>query len=512
MRWTVSVLCLWLAGAATCLAVDLCNTSLSDDANEMETFFYLTEPCRYQKFNRAPSVPGQPLKIYLRAFIYYLRAYSIQNEVDMLTLLELSWTDSRLAYSSVNTNVTAIRGEKNLFSDRMWLPHTHMLNERMLDVLGFARKDNLINISPSGGVMFTVRTRQTLGCVPVNTEWFPFDRQQCEMIFNSWKYDSSEVRMEWRKDPVHHRGGLSPVDFYLTSMEPTSGLETYVNANEDCQVSCKYNHSSLALTFKFARQSGFYLLDYYFPSIILVMASWVTFWMGPDSVPGRSALGSSVMLTFLLLSWTGSPIPNASPFKVNDIWELSCTFFILASICEFALVNTIDRRESKNVQLKKKSSKYIFRYSVSPKKVQGRRMMARRSSSVPSSPELRRNFLSKYNAPKIKTIKELTDSEFRTNVTRRVHQLLASEEQSIPMIRLQRPSIRIIEEESEDEEKPQITIKKPSEETHSFFTMTPQEISKWIDTQSRIVFPIAFAVFNLVYWNFLWIPQSFLPN
>lgn len=40
---------------------------------------------------------------------------------------------------------------------------------------------------------------------------------------------------------------------------------------------------------------------------------------------------------------------------------------------------------------------------------------------------------------------------------------------------------------------------------HNFTTMTPQEIAQWIDRRSRIVFPVAFIIFNIFYWSFIWI-------
>lgn len=37
--------------------------------------------------------------------------------------------------------------------------------------------------------------------------------------------------------------------------------------------------------------------------------------------------------------------------------------------------------------------------------------------------------------------------------------------------------------------------------TKSLFTMTPQEIANWIDRRSRLVFPVAFVIFNILYWT-----------
>jgi hypothetical protein len=39
----------------------------------------------------------------------------------------------------------------------------------------------------------------------------------------------------------------------------------------------------------------------------------------------------------------------------------------------------------------------------------------------------------------------------------------------------------------------------------SFTTMTPQQIAKWIDTRSRVIFPVSFLIFNILYWGlFSW--------
>lgn len=33
--------------------------------------------------------------------------------------------------------------------------------------------------------------------------------------------------------------------------------------------------------------------------------------------------------------------------------------------------------------------------------------------------------------------------------------------------------------------------------------MTPREVSNWIDERSRIAFPIAFIIFNICYWSYV---------
>jgi hypothetical protein len=35
--------------------------------------------------------------------------------------------------------------------------------------------------------------------------------------------------------------------------------------------------------------------------------------------------------------------------------------------------------------------------------------------------------------------------------------------------------------------------------------MTPQEIAKWIDARSRVIFPFSFLIFNIIYWGFIFL-------
>lgn len=53
-----------------------------------------------------------------------------------------------------------------------------------------------------------------------------------------------------------------------------------------------YNCSSLQVVFTVARNYGFYFMNYYLPSLLIVAVSWVTFWEAPDAAPGRCLLGN----------------------------------------------------------------------------------------------------------------------------------------------------------------------------------------------------------------------------
>ena len=85
------------------------------------------------------------------------------------------------------------------------------------------------------------------------------------------------------------------------------------------------------------RYYGGYILEYYLPSTIMVVASWVSFLIPIDIVPGRMAL----LITLLLvqINQFGAIIrmvpPSRSPTALT-IWALCCILFVGASLMVYA--------------------------------------------------------------------------------------------------------------------------------------------------------------------------------
>lgn len=100
-------------------------------------------------------------------------------------LLQLRWTDQRLAYSLYSPDRTKIIGENDL-RQRIWVPHLYMSNEQSSSLMGTDSKDVLISIAPDGEVLFSRRMQAVLYCW-MDLQKFPFDEQVCSMNLESCK-------------------------------------------------------------------------------------------------------------------------------------------------------------------------------------------------------------------------------------------------------------------------------------------------------------------------------------
>ena len=83
---------------------------------------------------------------------------------------------------------------------------------------------------------------------------------------------------------------------------------------------CRFSgdYSCLQAAFTLRRSLGFHLVQSYIPTILIVMISWVSFWMDVDSVPGRVTLGITTLLTMTTKSsGIQAEVPQVSYVKVR---------------------------------------------------------------------------------------------------------------------------------------------------------------------------------------------------
>jgi hypothetical protein len=59
----------------------------------------------------------------------------------------------------------------------------------------------------------------------------------------------------------------------------------------------KGNFTCLAVVFNLRRRLGYHLFHTYIPSGLIVVMSWISFWIKPEAIPARVTLGVTSLLT-----------------------------------------------------------------------------------------------------------------------------------------------------------------------------------------------------------------------
>ncbi len=110
--------------------------------------------------------------------------------------------------------------------------------------------------------------------------------------------------------------------------------------------------------FHFRRNVNYYILQNYFPSSLVVVLSWVGFWIDYRSTPARVALGITTVLTITTLANSiRATLPPVSYSKSIDYYLLACFLFVFAALVEYATVGITDIKWRKNFKLLKRKQR-----------------------------------------------------------------------------------------------------------------------------------------------------------
>ncbi|XP_078739965.1 glycine receptor subunit alphaZ1-like [Lampetra fluviatilis] len=243
------------------------------------------------------------------------------------------WNDNRLEFKP-KQNFTTIDLDKSI-SKFIWIPDLNFVNEKKALVHDTVSPNSMLRIWENGNVLYSIRISLTLSC-PMNLHDFPMDTQVCPLYISSGAYTQKDLVFMWDKDrPMVHDPSISLPQYSFTNVT-LSHSERHLRTG---------NFSMLMANFTLRRLMGFYLTQTYIPSTLLVLLSWISFWINPDAAPARVALGITTVLTLTTQSsGARSSLPKLSYVNAMDIWMATCLIFVFSSLLEFAAVNVMSRQ------------------------------------------------------------------------------------------------------------------------------------------------------------------------
>ncbi|MGH0118943.1 UNVERIFIED_CONTAM: hypothetical protein FKN15_002731 [Acipenser sinensis] len=231
-----------------------------------------------------PDFGGPPVAVGMNIDIASIDMVSEVNMDYTLTMyFQQAWRDKRLSYSEIPLNLTL----DNRVADQLWVPDTYFLNDKKSFVHGVTVKNRMIRLHPDGTVLYGLRITTTAACM-MDLRRYPLDEQNCTLEIESWAYPR------------------------------------------------------LSLSFKLKRNIGYFILQTYMPSILITILSWVSFWINYDASAARVALGITTVLTMTTINThLRETLPKIPYVKAIDMYLMCCFVFVFLALLEYALVNYI---------------------------------------------------------------------------------------------------------------------------------------------------------------------------
>ncbi|KAL0964285.1 hypothetical protein UPYG_G00321770 [Umbra pygmaea] len=281
----------------------------------------------YNKYLR-PFFDNGPVTVAMSLDIASIDTISeINMDYTATIFLRQRWTDERLVFD----------GNKSLSLDGrlvelLWVPDTFIVDSKKSFLHDITVENRLIRIFPNGTVLYALRITTTVACNMDLTK-YPMDKQTCTLQLESWGYNINDVMFCWTRgnDSV---SGLDTLRLAQYTIE-----DHYTSASEAIYETGHY--PKLIFHFELKRSILYFILETYVPSSLLVVLSWVSFWISQSSVPARICIGVTTVLTMTtLMMGARTSLPNANCFiKAIDVYLGICFSFIFGALIEYAVAH-----------------------------------------------------------------------------------------------------------------------------------------------------------------------------
>ncbi|XP_005813947.1 gamma-aminobutyric acid receptor subunit alpha-4 [Xiphophorus maculatus] len=253
----------------------------------------------------------------------------VEMEYTMDVFFRQTWVDRRLMYEGP----VEILRLNNLMVTKVWTPDTFFRNGKRSVAHNMTAPNKLFRIMKNGTILYTMRLTISAEC-PMKLVDFPMDGHACPLKFGSYAYPKTEMIYTWTKGP-QHSVEVPPESSSLVQYDligQTVSSETIKSITGEYVVMTVYFHLK--------RKMGYFMIQTYIPCIMTVILSQVSFWINKESVPARTVFGITTVLTMTTLSISARhSLPKVSYATAMDWFIAVCFAFVFSALIEFAAVN-----------------------------------------------------------------------------------------------------------------------------------------------------------------------------
>ncbi|XP_063729130.1 gamma-aminobutyric acid receptor alpha-like [Symsagittifera roscoffensis] len=215
----------------------------------------------------------------------------------------------------------------------MWYPDTYF---QLVHSLLYSEEEQSVQFLPNGFVELIQKVRLVTPCTP-NVHLFPFDVVQCSLQMSSFGNPIQNVNYSW--DSERTPGGV----FVDPKNNDADHLGFDILPTGHVAFNCEYGpdtFSCFTATISLKRYYSAYVLQIYVPAFLLVILSWLTFWVNIQATPARASLSVTTVLSMLTLTSRSSAENQkhvSGKVTALDVYIYVCFIFVILAMLEFSL-------------------------------------------------------------------------------------------------------------------------------------------------------------------------------
>eukprot|EP00746_Dinoflagellata_sp_MGD_P010139 gnl/MRDRNA2_/MRDRNA2_120854_c0_seq1.p1 gnl/MRDRNA2_/MRDRNA2_120854_c0~~gnl/MRDRNA2_/MRDRNA2_120854_c0_seq1.p1 ORF type:complete len:633 (+),score=97.62 gnl/MRDRNA2_/MRDRNA2_120854_c0_seq1:53-1951(+) len=332
--------CLFLASCTCHINVQAAEASLSILHDELfgtslEDHFKVSSD--YRNDLMPISEWGTPLHVFLGLNMVSFAGLDVATGVLRLNAwLRLKWADRRLAFNG--TKLFGASWDKDVDhvpvpSEKLWTPDVMHLgaaeeaSAQVTEQLAYLYDADFLNAT--GYNIFWSRAIYLSKVCDIDLRHFPFDRQECQLVFGSWGHNARQVLLR----PMSEAGDLS-VDATQSDVLDPLKVESIFSYKIDrvivgspvdqAYTTMKSRFSEVTFTVVLRRQAHHVVTHVVCPVSLLVVLSILAFWL-PEKGGERVSYAVTVLFTLLaIITFSSDLRPHSGVSTWLDTFQSTC--------------------------------------------------------------------------------------------------------------------------------------------------------------------------------------------
>jgi hypothetical protein len=225
----------------------------------------------------------------------------------------LRWRDASLAHSGPDSISRPL--------DEVWFPNIQFINQQKL----VSTLPRAVEIHPNGEVVHRVRVWGSFS-QPLDLQLFPFDAQRLNVTLANVGFGSKNVNLLPSPESNISKSLTMP-DWEVTGWNFVASDISIDGESSSVQ--------GMVFSLDVKRDSSYFIYKVITPLVLIVMMSWLVFWIDPSLVASQISVSVTAMLTMIAYRFAIAGLMPRLGFLTNlDNFVLASTLMVFLSMVE----------------------------------------------------------------------------------------------------------------------------------------------------------------------------------
>jgi neurotransmitter-gated ion-channel len=271
-----------------------------------------------------------PRRVQFFVWMIDVDAIDSQNQTFTVNMvLRLTWQDEDLAHDGPESITVPL--------DDIWHPRASLggIQSRTRAVM-----DEVAEVSPDGVVVYRQRFVGPIS-QPLNLSEFPLDTQTFTVHFWATGYGADDVLFE----PEQIQDGedqlvggtmsskLSMTDWHVIS---------FIAEPRPLEATNEIQFPGFAFNFTATRHFNYFMWQLITPLVLIVVMSWLPFWVNPSDAGTQFSIASTTVLTLIAYRFVAAGYVPRLPYMTRlDSFTLACTALVFVVLLQVLITSRL---------------------------------------------------------------------------------------------------------------------------------------------------------------------------